>query len=67
MQNSNNNMSKCSFCGSETIFITTPYIDPITGKKKKTECCGAQKTNIEYAKKRLGDHKLEHLDEVSKI
>lgn len=39
---------KCTFCGSESTVLDTPYIDRVTGEAKKTFCCNPQKRNAEY-------------------
>jgi len=60
---------RCPFCGSDKMWIETPYIDRITGKPKKTMCCGKQKTNYDFTLKRYsplrGD--VPSIDKIAKI
>ena len=59
----------CPFCKSTTIVVETPYVDRVTGKKKTTYCCNAQKQNAKYRKSRYSPYYGEAppQEEVSKL
>lgn len=64
-------MSKCPFCGSEKTHLKTPYVEiGEKGEYEQTEtyCCGAQKRNAEYVRKRYDPSRgdLPDPNEVSK-
>lgn len=60
----------CPFCGSTSLYIETPYIDPFTMEKKKTICCTSQAKNQKFIDKRYssvyGTEDKPTLEEVSK-
>ena len=42
---------KCQFCGSKEIMIEADFYNA-AGEHPKTPCCVAQKTNMEFRRKR---------------
>lgn len=64
-------MSKCTFCGSDELFIETPFVelnDKGEHVPKKTPCCQAQRKNMQYIKRHFDPlaENIPTLEEVAK-
>ena len=62
----------CPFCGSEEIYLDTPYVETSGHKIDefqpiKTICCPAQKKNADYILKNFHPDDAPSLEEISKL